>query len=151
MELVGKIFETLDINQLTLLQLVLVIVLALLLSRLLIQPILKTFDERDNLSRRPVEESRRLLAEAEEKARRYDEALRKGAVDAVARKRAAVEDASRAERKRVDAVVQEADRHVEELKGKIAAEKTAASDLLRGQVAALSREIAEKVLGRRVA
>ncbi len=151
MELVGKIFETLEINQLTLLQLVMVIVLALLLSRLLIQPILRTFDERDNLSRKPVEESRRLLAEAEEKARRYDEALRKGAVEALARKRAAVEDASRAERKRVDVVVEEADRHVEELKGKIAAEKTAASDLLRGQVSALSREIAEKVLGRRVA
>ena len=151
MELVGKIFETLDINQLTLLQLVTVIVLAGLLSRLLIRPVLKTFEERDNLSLKPVEESRRLLAEAEEKSRRYDEALRTGAADALARKRAAMEEASRAERKQIDAVVGETAREVEALKGKIAGEKEAASVVLRGQVSLLSRAIAEKVLGRRVA
>jgi len=151
MELVGKIFETLEINQMTLLQLGIVIVLAVLLSRLLIQPILNTFQERENLSVKPVEESRRLLAEAEEKARRYDEALRKGSIDALGRKRAMIEEASRAERKRVDAIVAETGGEVEALKGKIAAEKEAAAGVLRGQVSELSREIAEKVLGRRVA
>ena len=151
MEVVGKIFETLDINQLTLLQLAMVLVLSALLSRLLIRPILKTFEERDNLSMKPVKEARRLLAEAEEKARGYDDALRRGAADALARKRAAMEEASRAERKRVDAVVEETGRDVEAVKGKIAGEKEAASGILREQVSLLSREIAEKVLGRRVA
>jgi F-type H+-transporting ATPase subunit b len=151
MELVGKIFETLDINQLTLLQLGMVIVLAFLLSRHLIQPILKTFEERENLSLKPVEESRRLLSEAEEKSRRYDEALRKGAIDALARKRAGMEEASRTERKRIDSVVEETGREVDTLKVKITAEKKTASDDLRKQISLLSREIAEKVLGRRVA
>jgi F-type H+-transporting ATPase subunit b len=151
MELVGKIFETLDINQLTLLQLGVVIVLAFLLSRHLIQPILRTFEERENLSLRPVEEARRLLSEAEEKSRRYDEALRKGAMDALARKRSAMEETSRAERNRIDAVVEETDREVDALKEKIATEKETAFGVLRGQVSMLSREIAEKVLGRKVA
>jgi F-type H+-transporting ATPase subunit b len=151
MELVGKIFETLDINQLTILQLVMVILLAFLLSRLLIQPILKTFEERENLSVKPVEESRRLLSEAQEKSRRYEEALRKGAIDSLARKRSAMEEASRAERKRIEAVVEESNRELERLKGKILAEKETASAALRAQVSQLSREIAEKVLGRRVA
>ena len=85
MELVSKIFETLEISQLALLQLGLVVVLAFLLSTLLIRPILRTFEERENLSVKPVEESRRLLADADEKARGYDEALRKGAAEALAR------------------------------------------------------------------
>jgi len=151
MELVSKIFETLEISQLALLQLGLVIALAFLLSTLLIRPILRTFEERENLSVKPVEESHRLLSEADEKARKYDEALRKGAAEALARKRRVMEEASRAERKQVDAVVEETNRKVEELKGRVAAETDAAAALLRAEVSKLSVEIAQKVLGRQVA
>jgi F-type H+-transporting ATPase subunit b len=151
MELVSKIFETLEISRLALLQLGLVIALAFLLSILLIRPILRTFEERENLSIKPVEESHRLLSEADEKARKYDEALRKGAAEALARKRRVMEEASRDERKQVDAVVEETNRKVEELKGRVAAEKDAAAALLRAEVSKLSVEIAQKVLGRQVA
>ena len=151
MELVSKIFETLEISQLALLQLGLVISLAFLLSTLLIRPILRTFEERENLSVKPIEESRRILFEADEKARGYDEALRKGAVEALARKRRVMEETSRAGRRQVDAVVEETNLKVEELKGRIAAEKESAAAFLRGQVSQLSAEIARKVLGRPVA
>ena len=104
MELVSKIFDTLEISQLALLQLGLVVVLAFLLSTLLIRPILRTFEERENLSVKPVEESRRILFEADEKARGYDEALRKGAAEALARKRRVMEETSRAGRRQVEAV-----------------------------------------------
>ena len=151
MELVSKIFETLEISQLALLQLGLVVVLALLLSTLLIKPILRTFEERENLSVKPIEESRRLLSEADEKARGYDEALRKGAAEALARKRQVMEESSRAGRRQVEAVVEETNRKVDELKVRIAAEKESAATLLRAQVSQLSMEIARKVLGRPVA
>jgi len=151
MELVSKIFETLDISQLALLQLGLVIVLVFLLSTLLIRPILRTFEERENLSVKPIEESRRLLSEADEKARGYDEALRKGAAEALARKRRVMEETSRAGRKQVEAVIEETNLKVEELKGRIAAEKESSAAFLRDQVAQLSTEIARKVLGRPVA
>ena len=151
MELVIKIFETLEISQLALLQLGVVIVLAFLLSTLLIRPILRTFEERDNLSVKPVEESRRLLSEADEKSRQYDEALRKGSVEALARKRQVLDEASRAGRKQVEAVVEETNRKVEELKGRIAVEKDSAAALLRSEASKLSVEIARKVLGRPVA
>ncbi|MHB1013251.1 MAG: F0F1 ATP synthase subunit B family protein [Desulfobacteria bacterium] len=151
MELVSKIFETLEISQLALLQLGLVVVLAFLLSTLLIRPILRTFEERENLSVKPVEESRRLLTEADEKARVYDESLRKGAAEALARKRRVTEETSRAGRRQVDAVVGETSQVVEELKVRIAAEKESAAAFLRDQVAQLSSEIARKVLGRPVA
>ena len=151
MELVTKIFETLEISQLALLQLGLVVVLALLLSTLLIKPILRTFEERENLSVKPIEESRRILSEADEKAREYDEALRKGAAEALARKRRALEETSRTGRRQVEVVVEETNLKVEELKGRIAAEKESAAALLRSQVSFLSTEIARKVLGRPVA
>ncbi len=151
MELVSKIFETLEISQLALLQLGLVVVLVFLLSTLLIRPILRTFDERENLSVKPVEESRRILFEADEKARGYDEALRKGAAEALARKRRVMEEHSRAGRSQVEVVVEETNLKVEELKGRISAEKESAAAFLRGQVSQLSAEIARKVLGRPVA
>ena len=151
MELVSKIFETLEISQLALLQLGLVVVLAFLLSTLLIRPILRTFEERENLSVKPIEESRRILFEADEKARGYDEALRKGAVEALARKRRVMEETSRDGRRQVEAVVEETNLKVEELKGRISAEKESAAAFLRDQVSQLSTEIARKVLGRPVA
>jgi F-type H+-transporting ATPase subunit b len=151
MELVSKIFETLEISQLALLQLGLVVALAFLLSTLLIRPILRTFEERENLSVKPIEESRRILFEADEKARGYDEALRKGAVEALARKRRVMEETSHAGRRQVEAVVEETNLKVEELKGRISAEKESAAAFLRDQVSQLSTEIARKVLGRPVA
>jgi len=151
MELVSKIFETLEISQIALFQLGLVVVLAFLLSTLLIRPILRTFEERENLSVKPIEESRRLLSEADEKARGYDEALRKGAAEALARKRRVMEESSRAGRKQVEAVIEETNLKVEELKGRIAAEKESSAAFLRDQVSQLSTEIARKVLGRPVA
>jgi F-type H+-transporting ATPase subunit b len=151
MELVGKIFETLEINQVALLQLGLVVVLAVLLSSVLIKPILRTFEERENRSVKPVEESRRLLAEAEEKARQYEETLRKSSIEALARKRRVMEDAVRAERKLVEAALSETTRKVEQMTAQITEEKESALASLRRQVASLSAEITEKVLGRRVA
>ena len=151
MELVTKIFETLEISQLALLQLGLVVLLAFLLSTLLIRPILRTFEERENLSVKPVEESRRILSVADEKARGYDEALRKGAAEALARKRRVMEETSRAGRKQVEAVIEETNRKVEELKVRISGEKESAAAFLRDQVSHLSAEIARKVLGRPVA
>lgn len=151
MELVSKIFETLDISQLALFQLGLVIILVFLLSTLLIRPILRTFEERNNQSVKPIEESQRLLSEVDEKARTYEESLRKGAADALARKRKVIEEASRAGRKQVEEVVEDTNRKIEELKGRIAVEKESASGILRAEATKLSVEIAGKVLGRQIA
>jgi len=151
MELVGKILETLEISQLALVQLGIVIVLAFLLSAFLIRPLLRTFEERDNLTVKPLDESRSLIAEAEEKSRRYDEELHKNYLEAMVRKRAAMEETSRAERKRIEAAVEESNKKLEEIKSGILAEKEAVAASLRAEVAQLSRQIAEKVLGRQVA
>jgi F-type H+-transporting ATPase subunit b len=151
MELVGKIFETLGISQIALLQMVLVVALVFLLSVTLVRPILATFQERENRAVRPVEESRTLLARADELAARYEESLRKAAVESLAAKRKKMEEAARLERKKVDAVLEESNRHVDEMRVRIEAEKGDVAKTLREEVSRLSVEIAAKVLGRPVA
>ena len=51
----------------------------------------------------------------------------------------------------IDAAVEESNRKIEEMKGQILAEKESVASSLRAEVAQLSAQIAEKVLGRRVA
>ena len=150
MELVGKIFETLGISQLALLQMVLVVALVSILSVTMVRPILSTFQERRNRSVKPVEESKAILEEAEALTARYEESLRKAAVEALAAKRKKMEEAGRLERKRVEAVLEESNRHVEDMKTRIVSEKNDAAKELRADVSRLSVEIAGKVLGRAV-
>lgn len=151
MDLVTKIFETLDVSQLALLQMALVIVLALVLSATLVKPLLRVFQERDNLSVKPVDEARRMMADAESRNARYEEELRKAAADSLARKRKVMDEASKAERKKTEVVIEETNARLETMKAGIAAEKEAASAMLRGEVSRLSLSIAEKVLGRQMA
>lgn len=150
MELVLKIFETLDITLIAVLQMGLVVALAFILSVTLIRPVLSTFQERENLSVKPLEESKRLLAGADAKAREYEESRRKAAAEALARKRAHMEEASRAERKGIEDVIEETNRQIDTMKKQISAEKETAAGTLRSEVSRLSVEIAEKVLGRRM-
>lgn len=150
MELLFKIFEVLGITGVAVIQMALVVVLAAVLSATLIRPILSTFDERENRSTRPLEESRRLLGDAETKAREYDESLRRSAAEVLARKRARIEEASRAERRRVETAAEAGNRDVESMRAAISREKEAAAAILRSEVDRLSGEIAGKVLGRSV-
>ena len=151
MELVLKIFETLDITLIAVLQMALVVVLAFILSQTLIRPILATFQERENLSVKPLEEAKRLIADTDAKARQYEDSRRKAAAEALARKRARMEETSRTERKGIESVLEETNRKIDTMRGQIAGERERAARGLRDEVSLLSREIAEKVLGRRIA
>jgi F-type H+-transporting ATPase subunit b len=151
MELVLKIFQTLDITLLAVLQMGLVVFLTFVLSVTLIRPVLATFEERESLSVRPLEEAKQLIADFDAKTREYDESRRKAVAETVARKRARLEEASRVERKRIEGVMEETSRQIEKMKGQILAEKEDAARVLRAEVSRLSQEIAGKVLGRRVA
>lgn len=151
MGLVLKIFETLGITPLVVLQMGVTVVLAVLLSATLIRPILRVFQERENRSTKPMEESRTFLARAEEKGRECEEALRRATSESIARKRAKIEEASREERKKIEAAIEESNRRIEEMKSRIASEKAEATQTLRETVSRLSAGIAEKVLGRSLA
>ena len=151
MELVLKIFETLDITMLAVLQMGLVVLLAIILSVTLVRPVLATFQERENLSVKPLEEAKQLVAEVDAKTRQYEESQRKALAEALTRKRGRMEESSRAERKGIESVMEETNRQIETMREQIASEKETAAQALRAEVSRLSQEIAEKVLGRSVA
>ena len=151
MELVGKIFQTLEISQLAFLQMALLVVLVFILSATLIRPILATFQERERRTTHPIEESKALLTDAEAKTARYEESLKKASAEALAAKRRKMEESGRSERKRIEGVQDESNRRVEEMKVQIDAEKEEAAKALRSEVSRLSVEIAAKVLGRPIA
>ena len=150
MELVLKIFQTLDITLLAVLQMGVLVFLTFVLSVTLIRPVLATFQERENLSVGPLEEAKQLIADVDARTREYDESRRKAVAETVARKRARLEEASRAERKRIEGVMEETSHQIDKMKGQILAEKEDAARVLRAEVSRLSQEIAGKVLGRRV-
>jgi len=150
MELVLKIFQTLDITLLAVLQMGMLVFLTFVLSVTLIRPVLATFQERENLSVGPLEEAKQLIADVDARTREYDESRRKAVAETVARKRARLEEASRAERKRIEGVMEETSHQIDKMKGQILAEKEDAARVLRAEVSRLSQEIAGKVLGRRV-
>src|SRR3972149_6683129 len=105
MELVLKIFETLDITLFAVLQMGLVVVLAIVLSVTMVRPVLATFRERENLSVTPLEEAKRLVADADAKNRQYDDSMRKAAAEALARKRAGMEEGARGGREKNENVL----------------------------------------------
>lgn len=150
MELVLKIFQTLDITLLAVLQMGVLVFLTLVLSVTLIRPVLATFQERENLSVGPLEEAKQLIADVDARTREYDESRRKAVAEVVARKRARLDEASRAERKRIEGVMEETGHQIDKMKGQILAEKEDAARVLRAEVSRLSQEIAGKVLGRRL-
>lgn len=150
MELVLKIFETLDITMLAVLQMGLVVLLAIILSVTLVRPVLATFQERENLSVKPLEEAKQLVAEVDAKTRQYEESQRKALAEALTRKRGRMEESSRAERKGIESVMEETNRQIDTMRKQIASEKETAAQALRSEVSRLSQEIAEKVLGRSV-
>ncbi len=151
MELVLKIFETLDITLLAVLQMGLVVFLTIILSVTLIRPVLATFQERENLSVKPLEEAKLLVDEADAKTRQYEESQRKALAEALAGKRARMEESSRAERKGIESAMEETNRQIDTMREQIASEKETAAQILRSEVSRLSQEIAEKILGRSVA
>ena len=151
MELVGKIFQTLEISQLAFIQMALVLVLVFILSITLIKPILATFHERERRTILPIEESKSFLEKAESETARYEESLKKASAEALAGKRRKMEEAGRVERKRVEGVLEESNRTVDEMKSRITAEKAQTSKELESEISRLAVEIASKVLGRPVA
>jgi F-type H+-transporting ATPase subunit b len=151
MELVGKIFQTLEISQLAFIQMALVLVLVFILSITLIRPILATFHERDRRTTHPIEESKKFLAEAETKTAGYEISLKKASAEALAQKRRKMEEAGRSERKRIEGVLEESNRTVEDMKSRIDVEKAETSKVLETEISRLAGEIASKVLGRPVA
>ncbi len=149
--MISKILDVLEINNFVFLQMAIVLVLTYITGKLLIHPILRTFEERENRTTRPMEEAKEMLARVEQLAEEYDRKLKEATQEALLRKRRRIEDVAKAEKKIIEEAQREAEARIEELKERIEKEKVEALEKLREETQTIAREIAEKILGRSVA
>ncbi len=150
MEMVTKILEVLEINRLVFLQMGIVFLLTIITGKMLIQPILRTFKERENRTTVPMKKAEEMVEKTESLARNYEERLRAAQRDSLARKRGKIEEITRGEKRLIEESYNETEAKILELKEEIDEEKQKALELLRKQSKLIAGEIAEKILGRKV-
>lgn len=133
-----------------LLQLVIFLGLVVLLSRLLFKPILRLLERREGLIQGGKKSADEFNAKAREMMSQYEQGLAEARQRAVAERERLRAEGLAVEAEMLRQTVEECQRLLEEIKARIQAEGAQASEELRKQAEAISLEIAEKVLERKV-
>lgn len=140
-----------NLNVTLIIQLAIVLTLMVILSQIVFRPFLGVLQARKNKLDGAAQQARELQQRAEELIQRYREAILGAQAQG-----AAIRDQIRKEGLEKESAIlkkaaEEADQLLKEMRMKIAAEVGSARAALKLQAQNLSREIAEKILGRRLA
>jgi F-type H+-transporting ATPase subunit b len=139
-----------ELNFTLIIQLIIVLSLMGILTQILFKPFLRVLQERRNRIEEAEKKAKDLQQEAEELIERYREAIAAGQAQG-AGIRDEIRKTSLAEETEIlQKAMDQANRLIQEVKARIAEEARAARTELRLQAQNLSREIAEKILGRSV-
>ena len=131
-------------------QLINFLVLVAILNWLLVRPAMKIINERRNRVEGSNEETRLLLEEVEKNTAEYQQRLSEARILANSEKEKLRQEGSQQEAEIVRKAREEARIMLEEMKSSIERESLDAKNTMRNEIEALSRDIAEKVLGRGV-
>ena len=132
------------------LQIVNFVVLIFLLNILLYKPILSAIDKRKRRLEESEEEIRCLKQTVEEKAAACEEKVRSTRSEYLGRNKELVKEGADKAKEIIDETGREISLMVEEFSGRLQKEVEAARELLNAQSRALSVEIAEKAMGRKI-
>lgn len=137
-----------ELNLTMIIQLAIVLSLMVILSQMVFKPFLGILQERKDQVKRAEERTRDLQHRSEELMERYREAISAAhAQGATIREKIRKESLAK-EMEILQKAMEEANRLIQEMKMKISDEMEAARAGLQFQAQNLSREIAEKILGR---
>ena len=131
-------------------QLINFLVLVAILNWLLVRPAMKIINERRNRVEGSNEETRLLLEEVEKNTAEYQQRLSEARILANSEKEKLRQEGSQQEAEIVRKAREEARIMLEKMKSSIERESLDAKNTMRNEIEALSRDIAEKVLGRGV-
>jgi len=141
----------LSINSALFIHLIIFVVVVLLCSPLLIKPTMALLEERDRHISGARDKARSLQEESDARVREIERALSQSRVAAILeREKMRAEHLKKAE-SLVAGARQVAMDKIVTMQGRIAAEREKARKVLIAEAEALSRQIAERVLGRKVA
>ncbi len=137
-----------DLNLTLIIQLFIVLSLVVILSQIVFKPFLATLQERKDRVKKAEEQARDLQRRAQELMERYRESIAAAhAQGATIRDKIRKESLAR-EMEILQKATQEANRMILEIKARITDEVGAARSGLQSRAKNLSREIAERILGR---
>jgi len=139
-----------DLNFTVIFQLAIVLILMVALSSLVFKPFLRVVEERKDWIEGAEKKARELRQRSEELMERYRDSMSAAQAQGASIREEIRKEGLSKETEILQKVMEEANRFLEEMKGKIQEESQNARAGLRLQVQTLSREMAEKMLGRSI-
>ncbi len=139
-----------DLNLTIIFQLFLVLILMVALSQIVFKPFMRVSEERRNWVERAERKARELQQRTEEIIQRYRDSMAAAQAEGTTIREEIRKTAATAEIDILQRAMNEANRFLEEMKAKIQEEARAARASLRLNSQNLSREVAEKILGRAI-
>lgn len=137
-----------SIDKTLFLQMLNFIILMIALNYLLYRPLLGIIEKRKKILESSTEEVERLKRTIEDKQREYEEKLRLAKQEALEVKARLLKEANDEAKAMIDEKRNKIPALMAEVQERVSKEMEAARKILHGQAKDLSREIAEKVLGR---
>ncbi len=137
-----------ELNLTLIIQLVIVLSLMGILTQIVFKPFMNVIQERRNRIEGAEEKAKDLQQQADELIERYREAIAAAQAQGAGIRDELRKTSLAEEMAILEKAMAEANRLIQEVKGKIAEETRAAREDLRVQAQNLSREITEKILGR---
>ena len=131
-------------------QIVAFLVFWFLLSKLLFGPFLRLVEERERRTEGAVTEAASLREEGERLRANYERAIEGAREEGLVAKEALLEEGRRANGRLVAEAREEASRMLEMVRGELQSAMQRERELAAREAQALARQIAEKILGRRV-
>jgi F-type H+-transporting ATPase subunit b len=137
-----------DLNLTIVIQLAIVLSLMVILSQVAFKPFLSILQERKNRVEKAEKAAREFQLRTEELMEHYRKAIAAAQVQAVSLREEIRKESLSRETEILQKAMEEANRLIQEMKRKIDVEMESARSGLQVQAQNLSREIAEKILGR---
>ena len=137
-----------ELNLTVVIQLAIVLTLMVILSQAVFKPFLTLLQERKSRVERGERRARELRQKADALMERYREAMAQASAQGATIREKIRQESLAKEMEILKKVAEEANREIQEMKMKMSEELGAARSGLRTQSQKLSREIAEKILGR---
>lgn len=139
-----------DLNLTIIFQLFLVLILMVALSQIVFKPFMRVSEERRNWVERAERKARELQQRTEEIIQRYRDSMAAAQAEGTTIREEIRKTAAATEMDILQKAMKEANRFLEEMKAKIQEEARQARASLRLNSQNLSREVAEKILGRAI-
>jgi F-type H+-transporting ATPase subunit b len=139
-----------DLNFTVIFQLAIVLILMVALSNLVFRPFLRVVQERKDWIQGAEKKARELQQRSEELMERHRDSMSAAQAQGASIREELRKEGLSKEGEVLQKAMEEANQFLEEMKGKIQEESGKVRDGLRLQAQALSRELAEKMLGRSI-